>query len=190
MPVKILDHPRCRKIATPEGNVMIVRDQLIRGLRAAAAALCLSVLAPAVLATAASAAGLKLTLPSHVKKGARYTIKIHGSYKKNQITGRAYLISLIQFADIRCRGSAQDENQWAIRTGANIEFYFAPRSDPARGGVGLSEPKSPFDRSDTLQASSAGPRHLCTYLYPRFTHASDSTQPIARADKRYVVTRH
>ena len=124
-----------------------------------------------------------------MKKGTRYAIKIHGSYKKREITGRAYLISLIQFADIRCRGSAQDENQWAIRTGSNIEFYFAPASDPARGGVGLTEPKSPFDRSDTLRANSAGTRHVCTYLYPRFTHASDPTQPIARADKRYVVTR-
>ena len=168
---------------------MIMRDQLMRGLRAAAAALCLSVPATATLATAASAAGLRLTLPAQVKKGTRYAIKIHGSYKKREITGRAYLISLIQFADISCRGSAQDENQWAIRTGSNIEFYFAPASDPARGGVGLTEPKSPFDRSDTLRANSAGTRHVCTYLYPRFTHASDPTQPIARADKRYVVTR-
>jgi hypothetical protein len=168
---------------------MIVREQLIRGIRAAATLLCVSILAAAGLATAASAAAVKLTLPGHVKKGTRYTIKIHGSYKKNQITGRAYLISLIQFADIRCRGSAQDENQWAIRTGANIEFYFAPGSDPARGGVGQSETKSPFDRTDTLKASSVGTRHVCTYLYPRFTHASDPTQPIARADKRYMVTR-
>src|SRR5437868_10914099 len=187
MPVKILVPPRCRKIAAPQGIVMIVRDQLIRGTRAAAVALCLSVLAPATLASAASAASLRLTLPAKVTKGTRYTIKIHGSYKKKEITGRVYLISLIQFADIRCRGSAQDENQWAIRTGSNIEFYLAPGSDPARGDVGVFETKSPFDRTDTLRARSAGTRHVCTYLYPRFTHASDATQPIARADKRYKV---
>src|SRR2546423_352126 len=109
------------RMSCSEGSVMIVRDQLIRGLRTAAAGLCLSVPATATLATAASAAGLRLTLPAQVKKGTRYAIKIHGSYKKSEITGRAYLISLIQFADIRCRGSAQDENQWAIRTGSNIE---------------------------------------------------------------------
>jgi hypothetical protein len=167
---------------------MIVGDQLNRligGIRAMAAAVCLSVLVPG----AAAAASLKLTVPAHVKKGARYTIQIHGSYKKRDITGRAYLISLIQFAARPCSTSAQEENVWAIRNGQNIEFYFAPHSDPARGNVGLFETKSPFDRTDTLKASAAGTRHVCTYLYPRFTHASDATQPIARADKRYVVTR-
>ena len=73
--------------------------------------------------------------------------------------------------------------------GVDAKFYLAPGSDPARGGVGVSETKSPFDRSDTLRARSAGTRHVCTYLYPRFTHASDATQPIARADKRYTVTK-
>jgi hypothetical protein len=168
---------------------MTARKQLSRGLRVGTAALCLSATVPGVVAAAASAAGVRVTVPAHVKKGARYTITIHGSYKKKEVTGRAYVISLIQFASIPCRGSAQDENQWAIRTGSNIEFYLAPGSDPARGGVGVFETKSPFDRTDTLRASSLGTRHVCTYLYPRFTHASDATQPIARADKRYTVTK-
>lgn len=168
---------------------MSARDIRISGFKAAAAGVCMGALAPAALAASANAASLKLTVPAHLKKGTSYQIKIDGSFKKRELKSRGYLISLIQYAPGSCRSTAQGENAWAIRTGSSIDFYFAPGGDPARGRVGLFETKSPFTRSDSFKAGSAGTRHVCTYLYPRFIHAGDANQPIAHADKRYKVTR-
>jgi hypothetical protein len=168
---------------------MSALDIRIPGIKAVGAGLCAGVLAPAALAASTSAASLKLTVPAYVKKGTSYGVKIDGSFKKRELKGRGYLISLIQYAPGSCRRTAQDENAWAVRTGSSIDFYLAPGGDPARGRVGLFETKSPFTRADSFRAASAGTRHVCTYLYPRFIHAGDATPPIAHADKRYKVTR-
>ena len=61
------------------------------------------------------------------------------------------------------------------------------KAHPSR--VGIFETKSPFTRLDGFKAGDLGTRHVCTYLYPKFIHASDTTAPIARADKKYRVTR-
>ena len=50
-------------------------------------------------------------------------------------------------------------------------------------------PKSPFSRTDSFIGGDVTTRHVCAYLYPKFIHAGDTTGPIARADKRYTVTR-
>jgi hypothetical protein len=46
-----------------------------------------------------------------------------------------------------------------------------------------------FKELDGFTAGDMTTRHVCAYLYPKFIHAGDTTAPIARADKRYAVTR-
>ncbi|MFX9050384.1 hypothetical protein ABTN54_20125, partial [Acinetobacter baumannii] len=68
-------------------------------------------LSSGALASAAGAASLKVTMPPQVKKGKSYEIQIDGSYKPSELTGHAYLIAAIQFANHPCKASAQAENR-------------------------------------------------------------------------------
>jgi hypothetical protein len=145
----------------------------------------LVVLCSAVGAAAASAASLSIHVPSKVKKGKDYAIDLRGSFKKSQTTGKAFVISLIQFSSRPCRASAQAENRLKH---VALQFYFAPNSDPRRGSVGIFERKSPFRRTDAFKAGSAGVRQVCAYLYPKKIGPDSRVAPIARADARYKVT--
>jgi hypothetical protein len=140
-------------------------------------------------ASAAAAARLRLSVPAHVWEGAAYRIDIRGSFSRRELTGSAFLISLIQFAPSACQSTAQKENAWSRRTNTGLQFYLAPGSDPRRGRIGVFERSSPFGRGDELKASSLGSRRVCAYLYPRFISAGATTSPIARADRPYRVTR-
>lgn len=145
----------------------------------------LAMFCSAASAAGAGAAGLKITVPAHPHKGAAYTIKLTGHYKRSELTGKAYLISLIQFSGAPCKASAQLENQQV--NGNLLQFYFAPPHASQR--VGLFEKSSPFSRGDPFTATRVGPRHVCAYLYPKFIGSSDHTTPIATADRAYRVTR-
>ena len=147
----------------------------------------IATLSTGALASAASAASVKVTVPAKVKKGSDYSIQVQGSYKPRELKGRAYLISFIQFNARPCSSTAQAENRWAIRTHGYIQPYLAPKAHQQR--VGVFTPKSPFSRTDSFIGGDLGTRHVCAYLYPKFIHAGDTTGPIARADKRYTVTR-
>ncbi len=153
-----------------------------------AVALTLASLGSAAVATSAGAASLKITMPSQVKRGSDYTIRIDGSYKHSELKGRAYLISAIQFANHPCRRSAQAENLSPYY----LQWYFTPKSEAKLKHpkhVGIFAPPSPFVRSDSFTAVDLGTRHVCTWLYPKFIHAGDTLKPIARADKKYRVVK-
>jgi hypothetical protein len=148
-------------------------------------AVCLAILCSPATAASAGAAGLKVNVPAHLHKGQTYTIKVKGRYKPNEVAGKAYLISLIQFSAAPCKATAQLENQ---QVSSNLlQFYFAP---PRRSQkVGIFEKSSPFTRLDGFTAARVGPRHVCAYLYPKFIGSADITAPIATAHRAYKVTR-
>ena len=152
-----------------------------------AGAVTVAALSTGAVASAASAASLKVTVPSQVKNGTPYGIQVQGSYKPKELTGRAYVITLIQFNGRPCRATAQAENLWAIHSHATVDFYLRTKAHPQR--VGIFTARSPFSFQDGFRARSLGTRHVCAYLYPKFIHAGDVTAPIARADKRLKVTR-
>jgi hypothetical protein len=138
----------------------------------------LAVLLLGAIASSAAAATLKISVPRHVRDGRGYTITINGSFKRDEVKDRAYLIAAIQFGRLPCQATAQQENNLAP------QFYFglAPR-------VGVYERRSPFTRSDTLKAEAPGPRHVCAYLYSELVGPMDATTPIATADVWYRVFR-
>jgi hypothetical protein len=145
----------------------------------------LAILCSAASATTAGAAGLKVSVPAHLHKGQNYAIKVRGSYRPSELTGQAYLISLIQFSAAACKATAQLENQ---QVSSNLlQFYFAPPR--ASQKVGIFEKSSPFTRLDGFTAARVGRRHVCAYLYPKFIGSTDLTLPIATADRSYSVTR-
>lgn len=167
----------------------MTRRQIGRGrARRVASAVTAVALSSGALASAAGAASLKVTMPPQVKKGKSYEIQIDGSYKPSELTGHAYLIAAIQFANHPCKASAQAEN----RTTDFVQWYLIPKSEQKAKNplhVGIFETKSPFTRFDNFTAGDLSTRHVCAWLYPKFIRASDATKPIARADKRYRVTR-
>ncbi len=143
---------------------------------------CLTALTvPVASAAPAAAASLKVKVPARVHRGGVYTITLTGSYLRAELSGRAYLVSLIQFNPSPCKLTAQLENA-QVRA---IEFYLAPPGSPQR--VGAFEPSSPFSRGDRLAASRTGRRRVCAYLYPRFVGANSTVAPIARATGVYRV---
>ena len=151
-----------------------------------AGAVAMAAVSTGAIASAASAASVKVTVPSKVTKGSDYAIQVTGSYEPNELKGRAYLIALIQFNGRPCRASAQAENRWAVSDHQTIQYYFAPTAHPQR--VGIFVPKS-FEELNSFTGGDVTTRHVCAYLYPKFVHAGDTTAPIARADRRYAVTR-
>jgi hypothetical protein len=146
----------------------------------------LAILCSAAGAASAGAAGLKISVPARVHKGASYRIGVTGHYRHSELTGKAYLISLIQFSGAPCKASAQLENH---QLNANLlQFYFAPAN--AAQKVGIFEPSSPFNRVDGFTSTRVGRRHVCAYLYPKFISSTAGTLPIATADRAYRVTRN
>jgi hypothetical protein len=153
-----------------------------------ATAATVAVLGSGALASAASAASLKVTVPAKVKKGSDYSIGVTGTYKASELKGRAYLISAIQFANHPCKASAQAEN----RSSYFVQWYLVPKSEAKLKHpkhVGIFVGKSPFSNLEGFVGGTLGTRHVCSWLYPKFIHASDTTRPIAHADKAYRVTK-
>jgi hypothetical protein len=130
------------------------------------------------IAASADAATLKISVPRRLHKGRAYTISIDGTFKRDEVKGRAYLIAAIQFSSQPCQPTALLENNLPNQP----QFYFGSR-------VGAYETHTPFSRSDELIARAAGPRQICAYLYPQFVGPTDTTQPIATADAAYRVFR-
>jgi hypothetical protein len=149
-----------------------------------ACALGISILCSGALAAGASGAGLKVSVPARVKQNQRYTVKIDGSYRRSELTGKAYLISLIQYSPVACKATAQLENRQVNRQ--LLQFYFAPTRSPSK--VGIFEKTSPFSRRDTFTARALGSRRVCAYLYPAFITASAKVLPIATASKLFQAT--
>jgi hypothetical protein len=160
-----------------------------RRISRVACAVTVAALSIGALASAATAASVKLTMPSQIKKGKDYVVQIDGSYKPGELKGKAYLISVIQFSGVPCKATAQAENRWFVQTGKLVQWYLAPLKQKHLTRVGIFETKSPFTRIDGFTAGDLGTRHVCTWLYPKFIQAGDTTAPIARADKKYRVTR-
>jgi hypothetical protein len=145
----------------------------------------LSLLCSGALAAGASAATLKVSVPGHLHKGDHYAIKLSGSYQKSELSGRAYLISLIQFSGKPCKATAQLENS---QVNSNLlQFYFAPQKSPQN--VGIFETHSPFTRTDGFVAGRLGSRRVCAYLYPKFIAPGSTVKPIASAGKAYSVAK-
>lgn len=157
-----------------------------RTLARRGAAVAIALMCPAAGATAASAATLHITVPATVLKGKGYPISVQGTFQKSETaSGKAFLISVIQFSPKPCLASAQTESN----AGRPIQFYLAPDSNPAKGPVGVFEKKSPFTNSRAFTAGKLGVRRVCSWLYPSFiTSPKVTTAPIAKADKRYRVT--
>ena len=152
-----------------------------------AGALATAAVCAGAIAGGALAASLRISVtPRTIHKGDDYTVKVTGSYKQSELTGRAYLISVLQFTAKPCKATAQLENP-AV-SNLPVQFYFAPKSAPQKVGIFLT--KSPFTRIDSFSAGKTGPRRVCAYLYPKFISASDTTAPIATASAKYRVLRN
>ncbi len=150
-----------------------------------ATAMTVAALGSGAVASAATAASLRITVPSPVKQGKDYGIQVNGSYKQSELKGKAYLITAIQFADHPCKASAQAENR-----AYSVQWIYAPAKEANNPvHVGVFETKSPFTVLRGFKAGELGTRHVCSWLYPKFVHASDTVRPIARADKKYRVTK-
>jgi hypothetical protein len=127
-------------------------------------------------AAAASAATLQIDVPAKVKKNAGYTIKLNGTFTRHEVSGRAFLISVIQYSPSPCKATAQQEN--TLKT---AQFYFGNKG-------GIFEASSPFARNDSFTAKRLGKRRVCAYLYSQQVSPSSSMAPIARAQKAFKVT--
>jgi hypothetical protein len=156
-----------------------------RALARRGAAVAIALMCSAAGAAAASAATLHVSVPASVKKGDGYTIAVRGTFQKSETaSGRAFLISFIQFSPKPCLRSAQAEAR--SRT---VQFYLAPDSDPKKGPVGVFYKKSPFTNSRSFTAGKISSRRVCSWLYPKFIPGDrDPTAPIATAQARYRVT--
>jgi hypothetical protein len=144
-------------------------------------ALGLAVVCLAAIASSAQAATLSIRVPHHVRKGQRYTITITGSFKRDEVKGRAFLMAAIQFSAQPCQKTAPLENNLPNQP------QFLWRSTPQ---VGLFEAQSPFtQRNGPWKPGLVGRRHICAWLYPQFVGPTDDIQPIARADAVYRVFR-
>ncbi|HUO73579.1 MAG TPA: hypothetical protein VMU39_22610 [Solirubrobacteraceae bacterium] len=130
------------------------------------------------LAAAAQGAKLKVSVsPAAIPKGTNYRVKVSGTYAKSELTGRAYLIAVIQYSAAPCKATAQLENN------LQPQFYLAKNQQQ----VGVFETKSPFSRTDTFGAVVLGTRRVCAYLYPKVVGPADTTAPIATASAKYTV---
>ncbi len=178
-----------RTTAKPnEGSELMCPQTGPRRARRLVAAMTVATLGTGAIASAADAASVKITMPSQVKRGTDYSIQVTGSYKTGELKGRAYLISAIQFANRPCRSSAQAEN----RSSVFVQWYLTPKSEAKLKNpkhVGIFVGKSPFSTIQGFTAGDLGTRHVCSWLYPKFIHPSDTVSPIARADKKYRVTK-
>jgi len=148
-------------------------------------AIAIPILGAGALAAGASAATLAINVPAHVKQNRGYTVKIAGSYGRGELTGQAYLISLIQYSAAACKATAQLENSEV--SAQRLQFYFAPARSPSK--VGIIEKHSPFTRADAFTARALGTRRVCVYLYPRSITATAKVLPIATADKKFTVSK-
>ena len=134
-------------------------------------------------AAAAQAATLKVTVgPAQIHKSDDYKISVNGTYSASEVTGKAYLISMIQYSSAPCRATAQQENSHAP-----VQFYF--RTNPHSQRVGIFVGRSPFSRTDRFTAASPSTRRVCAYLYPKLIGANDTTTPIATASAKYKVVK-
>jgi hypothetical protein len=144
------------------------RVKLGRGLVASVtAALCLG-----GVAAGAQAATLSVSVkpnPSHA--GGRYAVTIKGSYKASQVSGKAFLLGVIQYSAQPCAATAKGEYQ---RTGGTFFVHSSP-------------PHSPFKFTEGFTVGSPGVRRVCAYLYGRVVTPSDNATPIARASAKEVV---
>jgi hypothetical protein len=132
---------------------------------------------------AATALGATLSVrvtPTSIHKGDDYRIAITGKFRQRELTGKAYLIPMIQYSASPCRRTAQLEND-----NEPVQFYLRTKASSQR--VGIFETKSPFTRIDAFTAASQSTRRVCVYLYPKYVTAGASTAPIAMASAKYTV---
>ncbi len=136
------------------------------------------------LAAAAGAATLSVAVtPASIHKRDNYEITVRGSYSKSELTGKAYLISVIQYSSAPCWRTAQLE---ATNATVSLQFYLAPNIHSQKVGIFLTKPR--FSRSDGFKALILGTRRVCSYLYPNFVSGKqDTTAPIAIASAKYTV---
>jgi hypothetical protein len=175
------------RLGNQKGEVLMVHPGTrSKALARRGAAVAIALMCPAAGAAAASAATLNVTVPATVVKGKGYPISVQGTFQKSETaSGKAFVISVIQFSPKACLASAQAE----ARSHRVIQFYLAPQSNPAKGAVGVFEKKSPFKIDRAFTAGKLGARRVCSWLYPSFIASPNvATAPIARADKRYRVT--
>jgi hypothetical protein len=133
-------------------------------------------------AGAAHGATLKVSMsPSTIRVGDDYTITVSGSYSQSELTGRAYLISLIQYSSEPCKATAQEENSGPFTR----QYYLRKNKHSQR--VGVFESDSPFSRADSFTAVTTSTRRVCAYLYPQYIGAGSTTAPIAHASAEYTV---
>ncbi len=152
-----------------------------------AGAVTVAALSTGAVASAASAASLKVTVPSQVKNGTRYGVQVEGSYKPKELTGRAYVITLIQYNGRPCRATAQAENLWAIQSHASIDFYLRTKAHLI-GSASSRRGRRSHSRTGSAPAVSA-PAMCAPTCTPSSSTRAILTAPIARADKRLKVAR-
>jgi hypothetical protein len=132
----------------------------------------LALLFAAVPASAATAATLHVSVPTHpVKKGHDFAIKLTGSYLPSELQGTAYMVAAFQYDRRPCASTGAQEFKRR-----DTSFFFFK-----------TVPHSPFTRSFHYSAGAPGPRRICAYLYPKPVSPTDNVTPIARAGGLFRV---
>jgi hypothetical protein len=134
----------------------------------------LALLCSGATATAASAASLTVRVPSHsVRRHHTFEIKVSGSYRAAELTGRAYLVAAFQYDTKPCKATGAAEAGLS-----DASFFFSKTVSP-----------SPFVRRFGFSAGKPGPRRICAYLYPKVVAPKDTAVPIATASGLFRVVK-
>jgi hypothetical protein len=113
--------------------------------------------------------------PGSIHRNQSFHIKIHGTYNKAELSGRAkqaYLIAFIQYKTSPCKTNATKE---------------ASASGQPFTHMGAGSPPT-FGWDFRFKAGSSGSRRVCAYLYPKKVNPGDNVAVLKRASATYHVT--
>jgi len=132
----------------------------------------LAIGATGAVAAGASAATLQVSVtPASIHTTKKFRVKITGTYTKSELTGKAFLVSFIQYSLKPCKADAAHE----------LSAYGEdPFTDQNTG-------RSPFGWKFTFTAGGPGVRRVCAYLYPKHVGPADKVRPLTRATATYRV---
>jgi hypothetical protein len=131
----------------------------------------LAICCTGTLAAAASAATLQVHVsPATIHKQKSFHILITGTYSKPELTGKAYLVSFIQYNLKPCKASAAQELH------ADSQNFASQKAG-----------NSPFGWDFSFTAGGPGARRVCAYLYPKQVVPASTIAPLKRATATYQV---
>jgi hypothetical protein len=125
-----------------------------------------TLLATGATAAGAAAATLAVAVPPHeVKSGTNFSVRLSGSYRKSELTGKAFLVAAFQYDRRPCRATAQAEHKLS-----DTSFFFY-----------RTLASSPFEKTASFTAGASGARRICAYLYGKRLRPEDRGTPLVAA---------